>query len=159
MLEENSEWVSGGSKDVRASQCVRFSWCNELPLFGQRWQSDGVSWECWHVSCPSCTPGESPIFLGQSTLGTISFQEELTSLWAQVKDLDVLGSTSIINSKPKPKTNPLNNQWQKSLCFRGRTPRISAAAAAAAAKSLQSCPTLCNPIDGSPPGSSVPGIL
>ena len=28
----------------------------------------------------------------------------------------------------------------------------------AAAKSLQSCPTLCNPIDGSPPGSSVPGI-
>ena len=32
-------------------------------------------------------------------------------------------------------------------------------AAAAAAKSLQSCPTLCNPIDGSPPGSPVPGIL
>ena len=32
-------------------------------------------------------------------------------------------------------------------------------AAAAAAKSLQSCPTLCNPTDGSPPGSSVPGIL
>ena len=33
------------------------------------------------------------------------------------------------------------------------------AAAAAAAKSLQSCPTLCDPIDGSPPGSSVPEIL
>jgi len=33
------------------------------------------------------------------------------------------------------------------------------AAAAAAAKSLQSCPTLCNPIYGSPPGSPVPGIL
>ena len=31
--------------------------------------------------------------------------------------------------------------------------------AAAAAKSLQSCPTLCDPMDGSPPGSSVPGIL
>ena len=31
--------------------------------------------------------------------------------------------------------------------------------AAAAAKLLQSCPTLCDPIDGSPPGSSVPGIL
>ena len=29
----------------------------------------------------------------------------------------------------------------------------------AAAKSLQSCPTLCNPIDGSPPGSPIPGIL
>ena len=32
-------------------------------------------------------------------------------------------------------------------------------AAAAAAKSLQSCPTLCNPIDGSPPGSAAPGIF
>ena len=32
-------------------------------------------------------------------------------------------------------------------------------AAAAAAKSLQLCPTLCDPIDGSPPGSPVPGIL
>ena len=31
--------------------------------------------------------------------------------------------------------------------------------AAAAAKSCQSCPTLCDPIDGSPPGSPVPGIL
>ena len=31
--------------------------------------------------------------------------------------------------------------------------------AAAAAKSLQSCPTLCDPRDGSLPGSSVPGIL
>ena len=30
---------------------------------------------------------------------------------------------------------------------------------AAAAKSLQLCPSLCNPIDGSPPGSPVPGIL
>ena len=30
---------------------------------------------------------------------------------------------------------------------------------AAAAKSLQSCPTLCDPIDGSPAGSPVPGIL
>ena len=29
----------------------------------------------------------------------------------------------------------------------------------AAAESLQSCPTLCDPIDGSPPGSPVPGIL
>ena len=35
----------------------------------------------------------------------------------------------------------------------------AAAAAAAAAKSLQSCPTLCDPIDGSPPGSPVPGTL
>ena len=37
--------------------------------------------------------------------------------------------------------------------------RIIKVAAAAAAKSLQSCPTLCDPIDGSPPGSPIPGIL
>ena len=45
---------------------------------------------------------------------------------------------------------PLNHQ--------GR-PYCRSAVAAAAAKSLQSCLTLCNPIDGSPPGSPVPGIL
>ena len=36
---------------------------------------------------------------------------------------------------------------------------LASTVAAAAAKSLQSCPTLCDPIDGSPPGSPVPGIL
>ena len=35
----------------------------------------------------------------------------------------------------------------------------SSGTAAAAAKSLQSCPTLCDPIDGSPPGFPIPGIL
>ena len=43
-------------------------------------------------------------------------------------------------------------QLVKNACKEG-------AAAAAATKSLQSCPTLCNPIDGSPPGSPIPGIL
>ena len=45
---------------------------------------------------------------------------------------------------------------EKIWLFRTET---AAAAAAAAAKLLQSCPTLGNPIDGSPPGSSVSGIL
>ena len=36
---------------------------------------------------------------------------------------------------------------------------LTSVAAATAAKPLQSCPTLCHPIDGSPPGSLVPGIL
>ena len=40
-----------------------------------------------------------------------------------------------------------------------RSAAVTAAAAAAAAKALQSCPTLCDPIDSSPPGSPVPGIL
>ena len=41
-------------------------------------------------------------------------------------------------------------------CSRGK---ISSRREAAAAKSLQSCLPLCNPIDGSPPGSPIPGIL
>ena len=44
-------------------------------------------------------------------------------------------------------------------CTGGRFFTVRTAAAAAAAKSRQSCPTLCNPIDHSPPGSPVPGIL
>ena len=40
-----------------------------------------------------------------------------------------------------------------------RQPWAAAAASAAAAKSLQSCLTLCNPIDSSPPGPPVPGIF
>ena len=39
------------------------------------------------------------------------------------------------------------------------TGKTIALTAAAAAKSLQSCPTLCHPIDGSPPGSPIPGML
>ena len=43
--------------------------------------------------------------------------------------------------------------WKRGFIF------ILFTAAAAAAKSLQSCPTLCDPTDGSPPGSPTPGIL
>ena len=49
-----------------------------------------------------------------------------------------------------------------STCLESLSPcatTTGAHAAAAAAKSLQSCPTLCDPIDGLLPGSSVPGIL
>ena len=52
----------------------------------------------------------------------------------------------------------------KTLCFQRREHGFDPWGlffryAAAAAKSLQSCPTLCDPRDGSPPGSPVPGIL
>ena len=60
-----------------------------------------------------------------------------------------------------------NDQQQTSLGFGkglGKGFRFKGAirmrgTAAAAAKSLQSCPTLCDPIDGSPPGFPIPGIL
>ena len=47
----------------------------------------------------------------------------------------------------------------KSRVFPGSQATNMIVAAATAAKSLQSCLTLCDPIDGSPPGSLVPGIL
>ena len=53
----------------------------------------------------------------------------------------------------------LGIQWWKYEVLAFMEMSAAAAAAAAAAKSLQSCPTLCNPIDGSPPGSPAPGIL
>ena len=59
-------------------------------------------------------------------------------------------------SDPVPKEKP-----RKKMIFQKKTKEMSNSvkSAAAAAKSLQSCPTLCDPIDGSPPGSPVPGIL
>ena len=47
--------------------------------------------------------------------------------------------------------------WEMLKCI--SSPPLYRCPAAAAAKSLQSCPTLCDPTDGSPPGSPVPGIL
>ena len=48
---------------------------------------------------------------------------------------------------------------QSQHCLKPKPNPEQGPAAAAAAKSLQSCPTLYDPIDGSPPGSAVPGIL
>ena len=52
-----------------------------------------------------------------------------------------------------------SRQWAFIRELRACCRKCSYVAAAAAAKSLQSCSTLCDPIDGSPPGSPVPGIL
>ena len=56
----------------------------------------------------------------------------------------------------------LNGKKENPYCFlkKSTTNAIHVYyAAAAAAKLLQSCPTLCDPIDGSPPGFPIPGIL
>ena len=50
-------------------------------------------------------------------------------------------------------------RWGVSFCLMDKQARKQFAAATAAAKSLQSCPALCDPIDCSPPGSCIPGIL
>ena len=50
-------------------------------------------------------------------------------------------------------------QWGENIPMLGDSAKITQVINAAAAKSLQSCPTLCDSIDSSPPGSTVPGIL
>ena len=59
--------------------------------------------------------------------------------------------------------NNINNKHYKTVLIISRLTKAAfnlyVPAAATTAKSLQSCPTLCVPIDGSPPGSPVPGIL
>ena len=69
-------------------------------------------------------------------------------------------SCSLPGDRPDPGIKPMSPALQVDslpLSHQGRP--YANAAAAAAAKLLQPCPTLCDPIDGSPPGSPVPGIL
>ena len=67
--------------------------------------------------------------------------------WDILKEVSILFITSTV-------------VWHRSNNWEGTQPHLStAAAAAAAAKSLQSSPTLCGPIGGKLPGSSIPWIL
>ena len=82
---------------------------------------------------------------------------KLKSLCSPLQTLSVSIYSSLILSSSiyKPKSFHLCPQSPRSCQF----PGSSCSAAAAAAKLLQSGPTLCDPTDGSPPGSPVPGIL
>ena len=68
--------------------------------------------------------------------------------WLKLKASDSRSGVSLSYTEPRSERKDRDNAVL-----------ISIPAAAAAAKSCQSCPTLCDPTDGSPPGSSVPGIL
>ena len=74
---------------------------------------------------------------------------KVNSTW--IKDLNVRPETIKLLEENIGRT--LNGVNQSKILY------DPPAAAAAAAKSLQSCPTLCDPVDNSPSGSTVPGIL
>ena len=80
----------------------------------------------------------------------IGFQRKRHLLIGSVFSVDICVWSFLDSNHPK-NTIPPNE------CHELYSPYIINAAAAA--KSLQSCPTLCEPIDSSPPGSPVPGIL
>ena len=72
--------------------------------------------------------------------------------------MPVLGSISGREQQAGEKEEALKDTCRSNNHL-SHEPLLCPAAAAAAAKSLQSCPNLCDPIDGSPPGSAIPGIL
>ena len=78
-----------------------------------------------------------------------------TAMWISHNHIHIPSLLSLPPACPHP--TPLgHHRAQAGLPVLEQLPL---SAAAAAAKSLQSCPTLCDPIDGSPPGYPVPGIL
>ena len=83
-------------------------------------------------------------------------REKTENFWAGTCTPEEGGSHE--TEVPMQQGNSLTDRPKGELRSLGKS-GTSAAATAAAAKLLQSCPTLCNPIDGSPPGSPVPGIL
>ena len=92
----------------------------------------------------------------------------MSTLWLHSKRNEVetgthrLPSTLWVSSSCHLQMNECANLCIVSLVKSNHLPTTLSdyfTAAATAAKSLQSCSTLCNPIDGSPPGSPIPGIL
>ena len=74
--------------------------------------------------------------------------------------LKAFGNKKMIQEQRMPSCLTINKQCNTFTIYMHDPCSLNLrSAAAAAAKSLQSCPTLCDPIDSSPPGSSVPGIL
>ena len=70
-----------------------------------------------------------------------------------------LGGSAAGNMAPNCSAEYSQDPWSKGARMQRYLKEQYHPVAATAAKSLQSCPTLCNPKDGSPPGSPIPGIL
>ena len=127
--------------------------------------SSGLSWACWGALRPVVEPGRTgQEFHPQNRKGSraIITHRKTCAMWHWTEK----------KRKRKHKVCPFfskslyifykylrgrNLEESRTKCQQFTTPGIRLAGAAA--KSLQSCLTLCDPIDGSPPGSSVPGIL
>ena len=87
-------------------------------------------------------------------LGEVSTTSDMQIIPTLMAESEEELKSHLMRVKEKSKRTYLNINIQK-----GKIMAYDPIVAAAPAKSLQSCLTLCNPIDGSPPGSSIPGIL
>jgi len=97
------------------------------------------------VEVPQKTKTRVAIWFSHPTPGHMSGQN--CSSKRQCTSMFIAALFTIAKTWKQPKS-PSTDEWIKKMCT-----YIQWNTAAAAAKSLQSCPTLCDPIDGSPPGS------
>ena len=89
---------------------------------------------------------------GRDSMGKLKTNEQKIKLQRERFRIEILQTLMIVQIVKLQRESPRNDQILSYV-------QSSLKSAAAAAKSLQSCPTLCNPIDGSPPGSPIPEIL
>ena len=101
----------------------------------------------WRVWCPKGTEKRSEEKISLR-LRRLKIFWDLSKRWE--------GSENSVRLREK--VREIESLRNPSLTLEKQSPFV-VSATAAAAKSLQSCPTLCDPINGSPPGSPVPGIL
>ena len=155
-----SVWDECNCAIVWAFFGIAFLWdWNENWLF----QSYGHCWVfqiCWHIECSTFTASFYRVW--NSSIGIPS---PLLDLFVVMLPMAHLTSHSRMSGSRWVITPSwLSGSW-KSFLYSSSVYSChfflisSASVAVAAAKSLQSCPTLCDPLDGSPPGSPVPGII
>ena len=125
-------------------------------------QSCGHCWvfqTCWHIECSTFTASFFRIW--NSSTGIPS--PPLALFLVMLCKAHLTSHSRMSSSRSAITPSWLSGSWRSFLyssVYSCHLFLISFASfAAAAAKSLQSCPTLCDPINGSPPGSPIPGIL
>ena len=98
----------------------------------------------------------------EPTISLLGIQPEKNMIWKETCTLMFIAALfTIVKTWKQPKC-PSAEEWIKKVSYiytMEYYSTIKKNVAAAAAASLQSCPTLCDPRDGSPPGSAIPGIL
>ena len=144
----NQLWLFTGRTDAEAPICRPPDWKNWLigkdPDAGKDgagrrirgWQDEMVGWHHW---------------LNECEFKQTEIVKDREAWRAAVHRVAKSDTTEWLNKTKSPGLALPGNLFEMQI--------LGSQSAAAAAKSLQSCPTLFDPIDGSPPGSPVPGIL
>ena len=162
-----------GGLQSTGSQRVRHDWVTSLSL-SLLWPSF-VSWYPIFLF-PSQTKQESEYWrTGKSTalvrvvreLHKVIMMLQLSPFWYTLfkwTDVCIHAGAQIVNCRSLQQHQSFSLSFLKGIVSNNKKDNAFVVlswlpAAAAAAKSLQLCPTLCDPTDGSPPGSAVPGIL